>query len=180
MVFRYGNATSLEDFMEKSQVATYEGHRAMFEGYSRNKYTSTGLIQWMLNNAWPQMIWHLYDFYLNQGGAYFGTKKACEPLRIPRKMCCGRLLLINLTFFQAKNEVFGLKKVRLISNNVDFFDIMYSYPDGTVWVINSLYQPASDLVAIASVYTIPDNTQVYNTSVKVASKNSHRYDTCRS
>jgi exo-1,4-beta-D-glucosaminidase len=52
----------------------------MFEAYARNKYTSTGVIQWMLNNAWPSMIWHLYDYYLRPGGGYFGTKKACEPL----------------------------------------------------------------------------------------------------
>ena len=52
----------------------------MFEAYSRNKYTSTGVIQWMLNNAWPSMIWHLYDFYLRPGGGYFGAKKAMEPL----------------------------------------------------------------------------------------------------
>jgi exo-1,4-beta-D-glucosaminidase len=39
----------------------YEGVRAMYEAYSRNKYTSTGVVQWMLNNAWPSMIWHLYD-----------------------------------------------------------------------------------------------------------------------
>eukprot|EP01114_Cavostelium_apophysatum_P018472 TRINITY_DN5716_c0_g1_i1.p1 TRINITY_DN5716_c0_g1~~TRINITY_DN5716_c0_g1_i1.p1 ORF type:complete len:872 (-),score=202.83 TRINITY_DN5716_c0_g1_i1:1-2616(-) len=79
---RYGNATSAVDFSEKSQVAAYEGHRAFFEGYSRNKYLSTGLIQWMQNNAWPQMLWHLYDYYMNPGGSYFGTKKACEPLHI--------------------------------------------------------------------------------------------------
>lgn len=49
--------------------------------YSRNKYThSTGLIQWMLNNAWPEMVWHLYDWYLNVGGAFFGVRKALEPL----------------------------------------------------------------------------------------------------
>ena len=56
--------------------STYEGQRAMFEAYGRNKYTSTGVIQWMLNNAWPSMIWHLYDYYLRPGGGYFGTKKA--------------------------------------------------------------------------------------------------------
>jgi exo-1,4-beta-D-glucosaminidase len=56
----------------------YEGQRAMFEAYGRNKYTSTGVIQWMLNNAWPSLIWHLYDFYLVPAGGYFGTKKACE------------------------------------------------------------------------------------------------------
>ncbi len=33
-------------------------------GYSRNKYESTGIIQWMLNNAWPEMVWHLYDWWV--------------------------------------------------------------------------------------------------------------------
>jgi exo-1,4-beta-D-glucosaminidase len=60
----------------------YEGERAMFEAYGRNKYESTGVIQWMLNNAWPSLIWHLYDWYLRPGGGYFGTKKACEPLHV--------------------------------------------------------------------------------------------------
>ena len=60
----------------------YDGERAMFEAYGRNKYDSTGVIQWMINNAWPSMIWHLYDYYLRPGGGYFGTKKACEPLHI--------------------------------------------------------------------------------------------------
>jgi exo-1,4-beta-D-glucosaminidase len=77
---RYGTATGAEDFTFKSQLVGYEGIRAMFEGYSRNKYSSTGVIQWMLNNAWPSMIWHLYDYYLRPGGGYFGAKKALEPL----------------------------------------------------------------------------------------------------
>ena len=34
----------------------------------------------MLNNAWPSMIWHLYDYYLRPGGGYFGAKRAMEPL----------------------------------------------------------------------------------------------------
>jgi exo-1,4-beta-D-glucosaminidase len=54
----------------------------MFEAFGRNKYTSTGVIQWMLNNAWPSMIWHLYDWYLRPGGSYFGSKKAGEPLHV--------------------------------------------------------------------------------------------------
>jgi exo-1,4-beta-D-glucosaminidase len=52
----------------------------MFEAYSRNKYTSTGVIQWMLNNGWPSLIWHLYDYYLRPAGGYFGAKRALEPL----------------------------------------------------------------------------------------------------
>lgn len=79
---RYGEAKTVEDYAEKAQVMAYEGHRAMFEAYGRNKYTSTGVIQWMLNNAWPSNIWHLYDWYLRPGGSYFGAKKANEPLHV--------------------------------------------------------------------------------------------------
>ena len=77
---RYGKSDSAEDFAAKSQMQTYEGVRAMYEAYSRNKYQSTGVIQWMLNNAWPSMIWHLYDYYLRPGGGYFGAKRALEAL----------------------------------------------------------------------------------------------------
>lgn len=77
---RYGKAENVEDYALKSQLMTYEGIRAMFEAYSRNKYLSTGVIQWMLNNAWPSLIWHLYDYYLRPGGGYFGAKTAMQAL----------------------------------------------------------------------------------------------------
>ncbi|HLV87487.1 MAG TPA: glycoside hydrolase family 2 protein [Candidatus Sulfotelmatobacter sp.] len=77
---RYGKSDNVEDFATKSQMQTYEGVRAMYEAYSRNKYAATGVIQWMLNNAWPSMIWHLYDYYLRPGGGYFGAKRATEAL----------------------------------------------------------------------------------------------------
>ena len=81
---RFGTPTSMPDFAWKSQAQAYETIRAMYEGFRRNKFNSgggaTGEIQWMLNNAWPSTIWHLYDYYLRPGGAYFATRIACEPL----------------------------------------------------------------------------------------------------
>jgi exo-1,4-beta-D-glucosaminidase len=79
---RYGEAKGVEDYARKSQLMAYEGQRAMFEAFARNRYGSTGVIQWMLNNAWPSLIWHLYDYYLLPGGGYFGTKRACEPVHV--------------------------------------------------------------------------------------------------
>jgi exo-1,4-beta-D-glucosaminidase len=79
---RYGKAKGLEDYVRKSQMMTYEGERAMFEAFGRNKYNATGVVQWMLNNAWPSIIWHLYDYYLRPGGGYFGTKKANELVHV--------------------------------------------------------------------------------------------------
>ncbi len=77
---RYGKSNSLEDYTMKSQAQAYEGIRAMYEAYSRNKYASGGVIQWMLDNAWPSVIWHLYDWYLRPGGGYFGAKTALQAL----------------------------------------------------------------------------------------------------
>jgi exo-1,4-beta-D-glucosaminidase len=79
---RYGAPQHLHDYVHKAQLARYEAERAMFEAYARRKYRATGVIQWMLNNAWPSLIWHLWDHSLCPGGGYFGAKKACEPLHI--------------------------------------------------------------------------------------------------
>jgi exo-1,4-beta-D-glucosaminidase len=79
---RYGAPRDLSDFLRKAYAMDYEGERAMFEAYARNKFNSTGVIQWMLNNAWPSLIWHLYDYYLVPAGGYYGTKKATEPMHV--------------------------------------------------------------------------------------------------
>jgi len=94
---RYGLATSLEDYEHKAQAMIYDGERAMFEAYGRNKYTATGVIQWMLNNAWPSLIWHLYDFYLVPAGGYFGTKKACEPMHVQYSYDDNSVYVVNTT-----------------------------------------------------------------------------------
>ena len=78
----FGAPAGLDDYVTKSQAMAYDAERAMFEAYARNKYTSTGVIQWMINNAWPSIYWHLFDYYLQPAGGYFGSKKACEPLHV--------------------------------------------------------------------------------------------------
>jgi exo-1,4-beta-D-glucosaminidase len=79
---RYGSPSTAEDYTITSQLMTYEGERAMFEAYRRNEYVSTGVIQWMFNNAWPSIYWHLFDWYLLPAGGYFGSKKANEPVHV--------------------------------------------------------------------------------------------------
>jgi exo-1,4-beta-D-glucosaminidase len=91
----YGAPAGLDDYEIKSQAMAYDGERAMFEAYSRNKYTSTGVIQWMLNNAWPSLIWHLYDYYQQPAGGYFGTKKACEPLHVQYSYDDNSIVVVN-------------------------------------------------------------------------------------
>jgi len=107
---RYGAPKSLEDYERKAQAMTYDGERAMFEAYGRNKYVSTGVIQWMLNNSWPSLIWHLYDYYLVPGGGYFGTKKAMEPLHVQYDYADHAVAVVNDTY-EAHNGMKVIAKV---------------------------------------------------------------------
>ncbi|MEV6734866.1 exo-beta-D-glucosaminidase [Streptomyces sp. NPDC051364] len=83
---RYGAPRSLDDYVAKAQLAQYENVRAQFEAYARNatdaSKPSTGVIYWMFNSGWTSLHWQLVDRFLDQGGAYFGAKKANEPLHI--------------------------------------------------------------------------------------------------
>lgn len=112
---QYGPPTDLDDYNRKSQAMAYDGERAMFEAYSRNKYISTGVIQWMLNNAWPSLIWHLYDYNLQPAGGYFGTKKANEPVHIMYSYDDRSIAVVNSTY----KPVSGMKaSVRVVDFNL--------------------------------------------------------------
>jgi exo-1,4-beta-D-glucosaminidase len=118
----------------------YEGSRAMFEAYSRNKYKSTGVIQWMLNNAWPSLIWHLYDYYLRPGGEYFGAKKACEPLHPLYSYDDHSIWVVNSSYQD-------LQKLRLIARVYDL-DFKEKYAQ------QAMLDASAD--SSRNVFTLPD------------------------
>jgi len=94
---RFGEITNAEELATLSQLMAYEGQRAMFEAYARNKGRATGVVQWMLNNAWPSLIWHLFDYYLRPGGGFFGTRVACRPLHVMYAYDDRSVVLVNET-----------------------------------------------------------------------------------
>lgn len=74
---RYGKPTSLDDYLRKAQMMDYEATRAQYEAASSFWTTgraATGVIYWMLVNAWPSLHWNQFDHYLHPAGTYFGTK----------------------------------------------------------------------------------------------------------
>jgi exo-1,4-beta-D-glucosaminidase len=80
---RYGPSNSAEEFARKAQLAHYETTRAQFEDWAVNGWATHKIeMYWMLNNHWPSFFGHLYDYYMAQGGAYFGAKKALRPLSV--------------------------------------------------------------------------------------------------
>jgi exo-1,4-beta-D-glucosaminidase len=98
----YAKPTSAAQYERIAQTQEYDSERAMFEAYGKNKYVSTGVIQWMLNNAWPSMIWHLYDYYLDAGAGYFAAKKACEPVHIQYAYDDRSVVVVNSTYEPVK------------------------------------------------------------------------------
>jgi exo-1,4-beta-D-glucosaminidase len=116
---RYGQPNSLDDFERKAQATAYDDQRAMFEAYGRNKYVATGVIQWMLNNAWPSLIWHLYDYYLVPAGGYFGTKKATEIVHVQYDFNDDSVAVVNGTYEPIKGLKVSAKLFNIDAKQVD-------------------------------------------------------------
>ncbi|HWU75880.1 MAG TPA: glycoside hydrolase family 2 TIM barrel-domain containing protein [Rhodanobacter sp.] len=97
---RYGPPKNLADYVAKAQLDNYDNTRAQFEAFNAHRNAAnpaTGVIYWMLNNAWPSLHWHLYDYFMNPAGAYFGAKKANEPLHIQYAYDTRAIMLVNQT-----------------------------------------------------------------------------------
>ncbi|MGA2048084.1 MAG: glycosyl hydrolase family 2 [Terracidiphilus sp.] len=148
----YAKPQSAADYERIAGAMEYDSERAMYEAYSRNKYSSTGVIQWMLNNAWPSMIWHLYDYYLDAGAGYFGTKKACEPVHIQYSYDDRSIVVVNSTYERvsglhasvhvhnaAWKELF--KEEAAVDAGVDSSQIVFTIPE-------SLYSDAERIFFI--------------------------------
>jgi exo-1,4-beta-D-glucosaminidase len=97
----YGKPKSSEEYVRIAETMAYDSQRAMFEAFNKNKYFASGVIQHMLNNAWPSNIWHLYDYYLNADAGYFGTQRACEPIHIQYSYDDHSIVVVNSSYKRA-------------------------------------------------------------------------------
>ncbi|MFX1254719.1 MAG: hypothetical protein ACFFCZ_24120 [Promethearchaeota archaeon] len=94
---RYGKWKDIKDFVHLAQILAYECWRAMYEAHARNFPKATGVIGWMLNSPWSSLIWQLYDYFYNPNGAFYGSKKACEPIHVQYSYDDDTIWLVNLT-----------------------------------------------------------------------------------
>jgi hypothetical protein len=93
-----GEAASLDDFSRKAQVLNYVGHRAMFEGLNAQLWKpASGRLMWMSHPAWPSTEWQLYTSDYDTHAAYFGAKKACEPLHVQLNLHDRKVVVSNTT-----------------------------------------------------------------------------------
>jgi len=97
---RYGKATGIEDYCSKAQLLNIETNKAMYEGWEDNIWEdASGIMTWMSQSAYPSLVWQTYDYYYDLTGAYWGAKKACEPLHIQWNPVNNSIKVINTTRF---------------------------------------------------------------------------------
>jgi len=81
----------------------------MFEGRSLHR---KGLLLWMSHSAWPSMVWQTYDYYFDPTAAYFGCKKASEPVHIQWNPVFDDIEVVN---YNGKNRKGLTAKAQLIN-----------------------------------------------------------------
>ncbi|KAI1341461.1 glycoside hydrolase family 2 protein [Xylariaceae sp. FL0016] len=95
---RHGAPTSLDDYLMKAQMMDYEATRVQFEAVSAfwsKGRPATGMIYWMLNNAWPSLHWNLFDYYHHPAGSYFGAKTGARAEHVAYDYLGKAVYLIN-------------------------------------------------------------------------------------
>lgn len=92
---RYGKSENVKDFSKFAQVASYEAMRPMYESFAVNRPNTTGIIQWMLNSAWPETFWQLYDSYLHPTGAQYGAMHGARDINVVYNYGDARIYVSN-------------------------------------------------------------------------------------
>ena len=94
----FGAGTSLPDFERKAQMMNLETHKAMYEGLMAHLWTkNTGRLLWMTHPAWPSNAWQIYSWDYDTHAAYYGARKAAEPVHIQLNLPDNVLTVINAT-----------------------------------------------------------------------------------
>lgn len=94
----YGAAKGIKDYCRKAQLVNIETNKALYEGWQHHMWDdASGVMTWMSQSAYPSFVWQTYDYYYDLTGAYWGVKKACEPVHIQWSAADNSVKVINTT-----------------------------------------------------------------------------------
>lgn len=100
----YGEPFTLEDFNRKAQLINYRNHRAIYEAWNAKLWdNASGILLWMTHPAWPSTVWQTYSWDYETYGAFYGAKKANEPIHIQLNNHDNKVLAINTTLVDYPN-----------------------------------------------------------------------------
>jgi beta-galactosidase/beta-glucuronidase len=120
----FGAGTGFDDFERKAQMMNLETHKAMYEGFLGHLWTkNSGRLLWMTHPAWPSNAWQIYSWDYDTHAAYYGAKKAVEPVHIQLNLPGNELVVLNTTQkdlrgLTARVRVVGLDNRALFSRDL--------------------------------------------------------------
>jgi exo-1,4-beta-D-glucosaminidase len=171
---RYGRPLNLENYMLKSNVQSYEAMKGMFEAFRANRPNATGIVQWMLNSAWPSFYWQLYDYYLLPTAAYYAARKANEPLQLIYNYGNNSIYTVNETLNTLENakariRLFDIQGREILSEELAVImesnksAAIYKLPaiSGNVFLVMSLLNGQNAMVA-DNFYWLSGKPDVYD------------------
>jgi beta-galactosidase/beta-glucuronidase len=95
---QFGAPRDLADFERKAQMMNYVTHRAMFEGFHAHLWSkNSGRLLWMTHPAWPSHAWQIYSSDYDTHAAFYGVKKACEPVHVQMNLPGFDISVVNTT-----------------------------------------------------------------------------------
>ena len=104
----------------------------------------------MSHPAWPSMVWQTYDYFFEPTGAYFGCKKACEPIHIQLNLLTREVEAVN---YHAGDRTGLTAKVSVLDMNgkvLDGFEGTLDLPEDSTAVVTALPVPED----VTSVYYV--------------------------
>lgn len=117
----FGAGRDFADFERKAQMMNLETHKAMYEGFLGHLWTkNSGRLLWMTHPAWPSNAWQIYSWDYDTHAAYYGAKKAAEPVHVQLNLPNNELVVLNttqgdLTGLTATTRVVGLDNTELFT-----------------------------------------------------------------
>jgi exo-1,4-beta-D-glucosaminidase len=158
---RYGQWSSLAQYVEEAQLQNYEDTRAQFDAFidhwNNQPTPSTGTIYWMLNKGWPGLLWDLYNQDDDEAGSFFGAQEANGSLHALYTYDNGTVTIDNLTGssvtgLSVESRVYGLAGTLLDDRSSASMSL------GTQSVENDVLHPevptATHPPAVASTYFV--------------------------
>ena len=134
----FGEPADAKQFAELAQWINYDGYRAMFE--ARGEYRR-GLLLWMSHPAWPSMVWQTYDYYFEPTGAYFGCKKACEPIHIQLNLLTREVEAVNYHAGDRTGLTARVSVLDIDGKVLDGFEGPLDLPEDSTAVVTALPVP---------------------------------------
>lgn len=163
--YNYGKASGTEDFCRKAQLLNIEANKAMFEGWQHHMWNdASGILTWMSQSAYPSFVWQTYDYYYDLNGAYWGVKKACEPVHVQWSYADNSIKVVNASLGSYDGLTVDARVYDINGNELDSYSKRVSAsvrPDMAVKVMSLDFPEDGNLARGKKAFSSSDGVRDY-------------------